>query len=89
MLTKEQVDCLFIYCEKHFVKYYEVQIELVDHLANAIETKMDANHKLSFEKALDEVHESFGVRGFAPLVSEKQIAAEKQSGKLFWKLFKD
>ena len=89
MLTKEQIDCLFTFCEKHFVKYYEVQLELVDHLANAIKTKIDEDHKLSFEKVLDEVHESFGVRGFAPLVSEKQIEAEKQSRKLFWKLFKD
>lgn len=89
MLTKENIEYLFFYCGKHFVKYYEVQVELVDHLANAIESKMAADPKLTFEKALDEVHQSFGVRGFAPLVSEKQIAVEKQSRKLFWKLFKD
>ena len=89
MLSNEQIVSLFIFCEKHFVKYYEVQLELVDHLANAVETKMDKDHKLTFEKALEEVHRDFGVMGFAPLVSEKQIAAEEQSRKLFWKLFKD
>jgi hypothetical protein len=89
MLTKEQIDKLFTFCEKHFVKYYEVQVELVDHLANAIEIKIADDHNLSFEKALEDVHQSFGLKGFAPLVSEKQIAAEKQVRKLFWKLFKD
>jgi len=89
MLTKEQIDELFAFCQKHFVKYYETQVELVDHLANAIEIKIADDPNLSFEKALEDVHQSFGVKGFAPLVLEKQIAAEKQNRKLFWKLFKD
>lgn len=79
MLTKEQIESLFTFCEKHFVKYYEVQLELVDHLANAIELKMADDPNLSFEEALEEVHQSFGVMGFAPLVAEKQKIAEKQS----------
>ena len=88
MLSEEQIQSLFTFCEKHFVKYYDVQVELVDHLANAIEIEMQSDPKLSFEKALEKVHQSFGVSGFAPLVAEKQKQAEKQSGKLFWNLFK-
>lgn len=88
MLTTEQIQSLFAFCEKHFVKYYDVQVELVDHLANAVELEMQKNFTLSFEKALEKVHQSFGVMGFAPLVSEKQKHAEMQSRKLFWKLFK-
>ncbi|MEO9147636.1 MAG: hypothetical protein ABI237_18970 [Ginsengibacter sp.] len=89
MLTSEQVQSLFAFCEKHFVKYYDVQVELVDHLANAVELEMQNEPKLSFEKAVEKVHRSFGVRGFAPLVAEKQAAAEKHNKKLFWQLFKD
>lgn len=88
MLTEEQIQSLFTFCEKHFVKYYDVQVELVDHLANAIELEMQHNSKLTFEKAVEKVHQSFGVIGFAPLVAEKQATAEKQSRKLFWKLLK-
>jgi hypothetical protein len=88
MLTNGQIQYLFTFCEKHFVKYYDVQVELVDHLANAVETEMQRDPKISFERALEKVHGSFGVMGFAPLVAEKQAAAEKQSRKLFWKLFK-
>lgn len=88
MLTGEQIQSLFRFCEKHFVKYYDVQVELVDHLANAVELEMQKDTKLSFDEALKKVHQSFGVRGFAPMVAEKQIAAEKQNRALFWKLFK-
>lgn len=88
MLTNEQIQSLFTFCEKHFVKYYDVQVELVDHLANAIELEMQNDPKLTFERALEKVHQSFGVKGFAPLVAEKQNQAEKQSRKIFWKLLK-
>jgi len=88
MLTKEQIEYLFAFCRQHFVQYYEVQVELVDHLANAVEIEMENDSKLTFEKAIEKVHRSFGVMGFAPLVAEKQKSAEKQSGMLFWKLFK-
>jgi hypothetical protein len=89
MLTNEQIQSLFTFCEKHFVKYYDVQVELVDHLANAVEEKMTADSTLTFEKALEKVHQSFGVMGFAPLVAEKAKMAEKQSRGLFWRLFKE
>ena len=89
MLTTEQIQSLFTFCEKHFVKYYDVQVELVDHLANAVELELKTNPKISFEQALQKVHQSFGVMGFAPLVSEKAKMAETQSRSLFWKLFKE
>ena len=89
MLSEDQIQSLFTFCEKHFVKYYDVQVELVDHLANAVELEMQKNSQLTFEKALEKVHQSFGVMGFAPLVTEKQKQAEIQSRKLFWKLFKE
>jgi cation transport ATPase len=89
MMTSQQIQSLFTFCEKHFVKYYDVQVELVDHLANAIEKEMREDSKLSFEKALEKVHKGFGIMGFAPLVAEKQNMAQRQTRKLFWKLLKE
>ena len=88
MLTEEQIQSLFTFCEKHFVKYYDVQVELVDHLANAIEIEMRADPLLTFEKAVEKIYRSFGYGGFQPLVNEKEKMAEKQIKILFWKLFK-
>ena len=89
MLTNDQIDQLHDFCYKHSVRYYDVQVELVDHLANAIEAKMAQNPRLRFEEALHQVHKSFGVCGFAPLVAEKQKAVDRQNRKLLWQLFKE
>lgn len=89
MLTTEQIQSLFTFCRKHFVYYYDVQVELVDHLANAVELEMQKDSKISFERALEKVHESFGLMGFAPLVAEKEKMALRNGRKLFWDFFKE
>jgi|SRR5690242_13010670 hypothetical protein len=89
MLSSEQIDQLFEFCEKHFVRHYDLQVELVDHLANAIEEQMKKDRNLTFEKTLTNVYESFGSTGFGRLISEKRIAAEKEGKRMFWKFFKE
>jgi hypothetical protein len=89
MLSSDQIESLFAFCRQHFVYYYDVQVELVDHLANAIEAEMLNDPKISFEKALKKIHESFGLFGFAPLVAEKEKMALRQSRKIFWTIFKE
>jgi hypothetical protein len=88
MLTNEQVEQLFAFCRKHSVQYYDVQVELVDHLANAIEEKMTANPALSFEEALKMVYKGFGISGFGPVVKQKEKAVNKYNRQLMWKLVK-
>ncbi|MDQ6761070.1 MAG: hypothetical protein M3015_00410 [Bacteroidota bacterium] len=88
MFTKDQIEYLFAFCRKHSVHYYDVQVELVDHLANAVEHEMQNDSKITFEKAVEKVHRSFGFSGFAPLVAEKMKLTKKQNKRLFWSLFK-
>jgi hypothetical protein len=64
-LTPEQIDNLFELCEFHNVHYYDVQIELVDHIASAIEELWETNPELSFEEAVFQVGEQFGVEPFS------------------------
>lgn len=64
-LTQEQIDHLFELCEFHNVHYYDVQIELVDHIASAIEAIWETNPDLSFEEAVFRVGEQFGVEPFS------------------------
>lgn len=63
-LTPQQIEHLHEFCEFHNVKYYDVQIELVDHLASAIEKRWETNPEMPFEEALVEVSEQFGVDPF-------------------------
>lgn len=78
MLTKEQVALLFAFCERKHVRFYDVQVELVDHLATAIERKMIDDQAMSFEKALDDVYKGFGIFGFSHIVMEKSQAVVKK-----------
>ena len=64
-LTPEQIDNLFELCEFHNVRYYDVQIELVDHLASAIEAFWETNPELPFEEAAFMVGEQFGIEPFS------------------------
>lgn len=87
MITDAQYESLFAFCRKHYVHYYDVQVELVDHLAEAIEEKMNINPKLSFDQALDQVYAGFGIKGFADIVATRIEMVSKKSRKLKWKLF--
>lgn len=60
-LTAEQIDNLFELCEFHNVRYYDVQLELVDHIASSIEALCETNPELSFEEAVFVVGEQFGI----------------------------
>ena len=60
-LTEEEINQLFAICEKYEVKFYDVQIELVDHIACTIEAKWSTAPQLSFDEALFIVLKQFGV----------------------------
>ena len=87
MITEVQYESLFAFCRKHYVQYYDVQVELVDHLAEAIEEKLKLNPKLNFEQALDSVYAGFGIKGFADIVATRMEMISKKSRKQKWKLF--
>ncbi len=63
-LSQEQIDNLFELCEFHNVRYYDVQIELVDHLASAIEALWEIHSEMPFEEAVFKVCGQFGVEPY-------------------------
>lgn len=87
-LTKEQIDKLAAFTQLKRVNFYDVQLELVDHLASKMEELMEQDSTLSFEKALDKVYSSFGIYGFAKVVEEKQRSIEKLANRMWWQEIK-
>lgn len=87
MLSDEHIKELYAYCERKSIVYYDLQVEIVDHVANAIEEKMSNNPSISFKEALEEVHRSFGIFGLRDMVEEKTSTMRKQYGKMRRKLF--
>lgn len=81
-LSKEQIEHLFTFTKKKFVHWYDLQVELVDHIANKIEAEMANDSKLTFERALGKVYASFGIFGFAKIVREKEETLRKANNRL-------
>ena len=81
-LTKEQIQGLYKFTREHFVEHYDVQTELVDHLANDIEQIWKEKPQLTFREARDTSFKKFGVFGFMDILSEKQKFMEKKYCKI-------
>ncbi len=87
-LKPEQIDRLYQFTRQHYVEWYDLQTELVDHLANAIEQQWQENPKISFEDALQIEFKKFGIFGFMDVVEQRQLALNKRYNKIVWKHFK-
>ena len=88
-LTSQQIDRLYTFTRQHFVEYYDLQTELVDHLANSIESLWEIKPQLSFDDALQTEFKKFGVYGFSDVVEQRQKALGKRYGKLITRYFKE
>ncbi|QOD59903.1 hypothetical protein H9I45_11150 [Polaribacter haliotis] len=88
-LTNTQIDQLYKFTRKHYVYFYDVQTELVDHLANDIESIWKENPNLSFEEARDKSFKKFGIFGFMDVIEAKQKQMNKRYRKIMWRFFKE
>ena len=88
-LTSQQIERLYQFTRQHYLEWYDLQTELVDHLANAIEAQWQENPKISFEDALQMEFKKFGVFGFMDVVEKRQAALGKKYNLLIWKHFKE
>ena len=77
-MTKEHIQDLYAFTRNHYVYHYDLQTELVDHLANDIETIWQEQPNLSFEDARDQSFKKFGVFGFMDVVEQRQKAMNKR-----------
>lgn len=81
-VNPQQIERLYEFTRQHYVEYYDVQTELVDHLANAIEEGWQENPDQDFEELLQQEFKKFGIFGFNDVVEERQKAMQKRYLKL-------
>jgi hypothetical protein len=84
-----QTDRLYQFTREHFVEYYDLQNELVDHLAQGIEAQWSQDAQIDFEIALKNEFKKFGVFGFSDVVEQRQAAMSKRYQKFIWRHFKE
>ncbi|WP_281847399.1 hypothetical protein [Olleya namhaensis] len=83
-LTPPQIQNLYAFTRQHYVEHYDLQTELVDHLANDIESVWQTETNLSFEDARDKAFKKFGVFGFMDVLERRQKAMNKRYFKYLW-----
>jgi hypothetical protein len=87
-ITPEETRQLFEFCEKKRVKHYDVQFELVDHLASDIEEQWKISPEMKFNEALTLIYSKFGIFGFAHLTEQKRNQLAKKYKNLLWEYFR-
>ena len=88
-LTQEHIDQLYRFTRAHYVEWYDLQTELVDHLANDIEDIMEKEPTLNFDQAKNKAFKKFGIFGFHDVITDKSKSVNKRYWKLFGQIFKD
>ncbi len=83
-VSATQVEALFYFLKSRNIKHYDVQCELADHIANAIEQTWERNPDISFADALAIEEEKFGGKfGFMKIMLKRQAALRKRYRKMF------
>lgn len=88
MLTQKEIDDIAFYCYQRNVEYYDVQMELVDHLADIIEQLQKDNIDLSFNEALEIAGKQFSDAEFAVIVKSKKKLLKVKMSKMIEQEFK-
>lgn len=83
-VTIEQITRLYEFTREHYVEHYDLQTELVDHLANAIEQCWEEMPEMPFEDCIKAEFKKFGIFGFMDVVEKRQKALRKKYRKLIW-----
>ncbi len=83
-LTESQIQELYTFTRQHFVEHYDLQTELVDHLANDIEVMWETQPKLAFEEAKNKAFKKFGIFGFMEPIEQKAKAMNKRYMRYLW-----
>ncbi len=88
-VTSQQIERLYEFTRQHYVEYYDVQTELVDHLANAIEAHWQTHPETDFEEVLQKEFRKFGVFGFMEVVEQKMGQMSQRYNRILWQKTKE
>lgn len=87
-LTKEEIQYIDQYVQKSGIKWFDLKVELVDHLTHKTENVLNQNPNLDFKEALYQAKLSFGSKGFKPIILEKTKQIERRFFKDVFRYFK-
>ncbi len=83
-LSQENLQEIYSFCKRKDIRYLDLRLELVDHIASRIEALWEKNPQLSFKDAFHKVYKSFGVFGLSEIAEEHQKVVSKRFYQGFW-----
>lgn len=87
-LSKQQLSDIRSFINKRGITYIDVQMEILDHVASAVEDRMEEDSNLSFNEALKQTHASFGIFGFGGVEDSIINNMSKMYNQTFWRIFR-
>lgn len=87
-LSRQQLEEIRQFVIKKGIIYLDVQMEIIDHVASAIEEKMEAFPELDFDTSLKQVYANFGIFGFSTIEDAIRDGLNKKYNRFFWRTFR-
>jgi hypothetical protein len=81
-LDEIQIIQLFAYCRKQNIPHYDLQIEIVDHLAAIIESRWEREPNLPFRIVLNQMKNEFDTYGFNLMKTERKKVLRKKYNRM-------
>jgi hypothetical protein len=88
MLNEIEIKQIHTYCKSVGIKYFDVELELVDHMAEWISDKMQTQN-MYFDDALKQMKSSFTKEEFLQIVEEKRNLVAQKLKRLYKQAFLD
>ena len=70
-LTVEQIEYVANYVNSFDIKWYELQVELTDHMVNSMEEIWEKDPELIFHQVKQNAENSFGRNGFKAIEEDR------------------
>lgn len=86
-LNKEELAHIKEFISRRGFTYYDLQLEIIDHVACKVEELMTADDSLSLDAAINKAHSQFGVMGFSVIEDSMRSSLQKRYWKLYRQLF--
>ena len=85
-LTTEQIEYVSNYVRSFDIKWYELQVELTDHMVNSMEEIWEKDPELTFHQVKQYAEDRFGRNGFKVIEEDRTQILRKEFRKAQWNM---
>lgn len=88
-LTNQQIEYISDYIESKDIKWYELQVELTDHMITSMEEFWEQNPELTFDQVKENTFKKFTKPELKAIEKERTQILKKEFRRMQWKMIAD